>query len=905
MTAQPLPPSGTVTFLFTDVEGSTELWEREPEAMRSALELHDGLLRGVIERYRGYVFATAGDSFAASFSRVGDALDAAAGAQQALATASWPVGAMIRVRMGVHSGEAQERDGDYFGPAVNRAARIMAAGHGGQVVLSSVSASLADGRSLGDLGEHQLKDLTEPDRLWQLAVDGEAESFPALRTLSAHRHNLPVQRTELLGRDEELRRVDKLLRGHRLVTLTGVGGTGKTRLGLAVAAQALDRFADGVFFVDLTPIGDGDLMAQAVADAVGLTLPVGMARDPMELVAAELGDRTLLLVLDNCEHVIDAAADMVDELLEVGQGVRVLATSREALDVEGEQAMRVPSLAWTLENAGHGPAVELLIERATEAGSELDLRADLESLVELCERVDGIPLAIELVAVQLRHVPPSDLITQLEDRFRVLVGGRRRRRQRQQTLSAMMDWSWDLLDDTQRRVLAGLSVFAGGFTPEAASAVSGLDHVATSQTLGELVAKSLVVPARDLWGARYRLLETVRLYGLQKLMDQGRVEQVRDAHARWLADWCDQAPFEDQWMSADHAAVMRREFDNVRAAIDWLIGAGDLSTQSRIIRSCCYLFREDFYRDEALQWTTRIDWSTLPSADLARVTLTEAEALFVHLDYDGMRDAGYRAYELAAVAGEDAIAAAGLVISSQGLINVDYGEGKRRLDEAVERAQRADAPRVETIARNLLMFSAPGDVSLEERAAAVAILHELAGPSGLDHEAAVMADAELALHAGNPRRSHELCVSVIEESLERGLTTSASRIAITAACYAAEIPDEDLWHHDLQLAADEFHRAGVHRAAADLVMVLAYWEAHNGDPYLAAELLGVARKQQLFDMGSYKLWSQARDTIRETGDPAELDRARQRGNQLDVADTLATRLGQRGLTPRPFRSLGA
>jgi hypothetical protein len=325
--------------------------------------------------------------------------------------------------------------------------------------------------------------------------------------------------------------------------------------------------------------------------------------------------------------------------------------------------------------------------------------------------------------------------------------------------------------------------------------------------------------------------------------------------------------------------------------------------RARIIRSCCYLFREDFYRDEALAWTCGEDWSGLPPADRARMELVIAEARFVHLDYEGMRNAGYRAHEVAARAGEDMLSAAGLLISCQGLVNVDPEVGTPRVREAITRAQRAGSRRVESVAWSFA-FTAAVDAGLgeQERRDMVARMHELAGPSGLDHETAISNDAVLRLETGDASVGHDLYLTLIDEAIARGLTTSAARIAISAACCAAEIPDRGSFRHDVQLGVDEFHRAGVHRAAADLTMVLGYWEARNGDPYLAAELLAVARRQALFDMTSYHFWRRARDAVRRIGDARRLDDARRRGAHEDVANTLVHHLERHGIRPRPFRS---
>ena len=373
-------PSGTVTFLFTDIEGSTRLWENHPDEMAVALQMHDRILRSCIEELGGYVFSTAGDAFAAAFSSATDALGAAQAAQRRLSTAEWPERVPIRVRMGLHTGTADERDGDYFGPTLNRAARIMSAAHGGQVITSATVADLAGAETdLVLLGEHRLKDLSAPERLFQLGVG----SFPPLRTLDAVPGNLPASLTELVGRDEDLIALAELLEIERLVTLAGPGGVGKTRLALAVAGQIAEGFADGAWFVDLATVtADGDVAAAAVR-----TLGAPATGEASAVLRGWLMTREILLVIDNCEHVIEAAADLVDDALASGPGVRVLTTSRELLDLPGEARWPVMPLAG---EAG----VDLFLERARRVRPDLNLDGDRDRVAEICADLDGMPLAV-------------------------------------------------------------------------------------------------------------------------------------------------------------------------------------------------------------------------------------------------------------------------------------------------------------------------------------------------------------------------------------------------------------------------------------------------------------------------------------------------------------------------------
>ena len=437
-------PSGTVTFLFTDVEGSTRLWAADAAAMSASLLVHDSILREAIEAGGGYVFTTAGDSFAAAFSKASDAVNAAERIQARLADAAWP-GPALRVRIGVHLGEAEERGGDYFGPVVNTTARVEAAGHGGQTLITD-TVRVAARVEATDLGVHRLRDVDEPMHLFQIG-DGV---FPALRALdNAPETNLPARPNRLIGRAAEVAEARRLLTSHRLVTLSAVGGSGKTRLAIAVGEEELHHRSGGVWFVDLTSVMNPDEIAAAVAGATGLRLTSG---DATAQVVAFFADKAALVILDNCEHVIDGCAEFVEAMLASPGATAMLATSREALDVDGERVMGLGSLA-TLDGEGTAgatsPAVELFVERAIAIDPGFTMSDDDAPIVaELCARLDGMPLAIELAAARVTVMSPAELLSGLDDRFNLLSGGRRRQRQR--TLEATLDWSYDLLDAEQQ-----------------------------------------------------------------------------------------------------------------------------------------------------------------------------------------------------------------------------------------------------------------------------------------------------------------------------------------------------------------------------------------------------------------------------------------------------------------------
>jgi len=507
--------SATFTFLFTDIEGSTQLWERHPQAMGAALARHDALLATAVAAHGGSVFQRTGDGCHAVFpSAVAGAL-AALAAQQALAAEGWAELApdALRVRMAVHAGQAATRDGDYFGPALNRAARLMAAAHGGQVLLSETAAGLArdempPGLSLRDLGEHRLKDLTRPEHIFQLAAPGLPADFPPLGVLGAA-NNLPVPLTSFIGRERELAEAQRLLASARLLTLTGPGGTGKTRLALQAAADALDQFPDGAWLVELAPLADPALVAGAAATTWDLREQPG--RTPLDALLDYLRARHLLLILDNCEHLIEACADLAADLLRACPRLTILASSREPLGVPGETTYRVPSLAVpdnecaTPQRLLQFDAARLFVERAQAAQPHFaPNRGNLAVIIQICRRLDGIPLAIELAAARVRLLSVEQIAARLDDRFRLLTGGSRTALPRQQTLRALIDWSYDLLPAPECAALRQLAVFAGGWTLEAAEAVLSSPDVL--DLLAQLVNKSLVYVDEAGAEPRYRLL---------------------------------------------------------------------------------------------------------------------------------------------------------------------------------------------------------------------------------------------------------------------------------------------------------------------------------------------------------------------------------------------------------------
>ncbi|MEA2901006.1 MAG: hypothetical protein QOH36_893 [Actinomycetota bacterium] len=580
-------PSGLVTLLFTDIEGSTRTWEAHPELMKSVLARHDEIMRGEIEAARGYVFKTVGDAFCATFQSAPAALAAAVSIQRSLAAEDWPDPiSSIRVRMSLHSGECEERGGDYFGPAVNRAARLEATAHGGQLVISGVTAELVRHQlppdlSLRDMGEHRLKDLGRPERVFQVCGEGLGRDFPPLRSLdnAAMQHNLPEQTSSFVGREREVAEVAALLGEARLVTLAGPGGVGKTRLALQAAAERLDGTGDGVWFVDLAPVTDATLVPAAVAKV--LWVREQGSQSLTETIVESIRDKRLLVVMDNCEQVIYAAAVLAETLVRKCPGVNVLITSREPLGVAGERVYRVQPLsvpaADDLETVAASEAVGLFVERARhhKPGFTVD-EANAATVGRLCRRLDGIPFAIELAAARLRSMSVADIDSHLDKRFRVLTGGSRTALPRQQTLQALIDWSYNLLSrmsPAEQEVLARLSIFAGGFDMVAAEAVVAGGDVDEFDVLGildALVDKSLVQADESGATVRYRLLESTRDYAAARMAERDVDEQAALARAHrdhYLAvaeeAWAHlRGPGQLEW--ADRLDL---ELDNLRAAL--------------------------------------------------------------------------------------------------------------------------------------------------------------------------------------------------------------------------------------------------------------------------------------------------------------------------------------------------
>jgi predicted ATPase/class 3 adenylate cyclase len=562
-------PSGTVTFLFTDVEGSTALWEAKPEEMEIALKGHNEAIERVAAEFSGHVFKTIGDAYCIAFGSAEHAADAALAAQAALARTKHP----LNVRMALNTGAIQPTGNDYFGPPLNRVARLLSAAHGSQILMSDATKSLLPNRfPLKDLGSHGLRDLMEATRIWQLG----AGDYGAVRSLTAIPNNLPLQTTSFIGRVEEMEQLTAMLPKSRMITLTGTGGTGKSRLSLQFAAEHMDQFPDGVWFCELAALPDREDVLRALVTAIGAPDVAGISmRDRLVM---HLAGKTALLIVDNCEHVLDAASKIVEDVMGACPSVVIIATSREPLGVRGEAAFRVPSLPSpdpakkvSLDDLDRFGSTALFMDRLATAAPSYELQAqEAATVAHICTRLDGIPLAIELAAARGRAMSLDQIEKRLNDRFRLLTGGSRNALSRQQTLRALIDWSVQLLDDRERKFLFALSVFGGGWDVEAAENICsgeemGLEAWQVIDFMTTLVDKSLVVFERAT--DRYRLLESIRQYALEQLEHDPVALILRDKHAAYYLKLSENMV----GSVASHGRFLS-DYENFRMAVEWTAG---------------------------------------------------------------------------------------------------------------------------------------------------------------------------------------------------------------------------------------------------------------------------------------------------------------------------------------------
>lgn len=726
-------PEGVVTFLFTDIEGSTSRWEHEPEAMQAALARHDAILRDAIESHGGIVFKTVGDAFYAVFPQPGDALAAAIDAQRVLQAETWDarLGA-IRVRMGVHTGQAERRGPDYFGQPLNRVARLMSSGHGGQILLSAatsalVQATLPEGATLRDLGERRLKDLLRPEHIYQITVVGLPDQFPPLKTLDLRPNNLPIAPTPLVGRDRDLSKVRGMLLTPdvRLVTLLGPGGMGKTRLSLQVAADLSDDFADGLYFIALAAVTEGEFVLSTIAQTLGVHEAPGESLH--DALLNYVRDKKLLLVLDNLEQVIEPAAEIVADLLAAGAGVKMLATSRITLKVRGEHEYPVPPLALPdprhlppLDALAEYPAIQLFIQRATASKPGFALTpANAPAVAQICAMLDGLPLAIELAAARTKLLPPPALLQKMAPaksggisaRLRVLTGGARDMPVRHQTLIDTIAFSYDLLTEDEQALHRRLAVFVSGWTYDEAEAIvaaAGDLQLDMLDGLESLVEKSLIRQSEEDDGAdvRFNMLQVIREFGLLRLDEANEGTSLRQAHADHFLQFAEEA--DGNLSGADQATWLNRletEHDNLRAALAWARDAHESTFGLRLAGMLCRFWQTRGYLTEGRTWIEEflvLDAGKADPATRARVYFRLGGILVQQGEYAAADQANEQALAIYRQAGDrrgEMQVLNGLGLAA--LFRGDYARAESIYSESLAIARESNDKAIPTLLLNL------------------------------------------------------------------------------------------------------------------------------------------------------------------------------------------------------------
>jgi predicted ATPase/class 3 adenylate cyclase/tetratricopeptide (TPR) repeat protein len=610
-------PTGTVTFLFTDIESSTKLARQHPETWETTRAQHHAILREAIELNNGFVFQIIGDAFCAAFHKAANALKAAIKTQQDLQSESWG-DVTIRVRVGIHTGEAETDGVDYRGYlTMSLVQRLMSAGYGGQILLSNATENLLRGQlpkdvTLRDMGEHRFKDVPHLIRVFQVLAPDLQNEFPPLRTLDAHPNNLPTQLTSFVGREKELTDVKKLLHNTHMLTLIGPGGTGKTRLSIQAASETLDQYPDGVRLVELAPILDPLLVPRTTAISMGLRDEP--QRPVIDMLCDYLREKKMLIILDNCEHLVDACARMADRVLHAAPNTRILASSREALGIGGEVTYRVPSLGLpdvnhlpSIETLSQYEAVKLFIDRATSAVSTFSVTNDnAPFLAQICHRLDGIPLAIELAAAKIHVLSMDQIAKRLDDRFRLLTGGSRTALERHQTLRAAIDWSYNLLPPKEQILFRRLSVFVNGWTLETAEFVCSDAFVKSDDVLDlleHLIKKSMVILGDTQHETRYRMLETMRQYANEKLVESGESDMLRDRHLEYFLNLAETAePHLIRPEQLDWLAQLDADYENLRLALEWALNKEPVEPSLRLCAALGWFWHVRCYWLEGTRW---------------------------------------------------------------------------------------------------------------------------------------------------------------------------------------------------------------------------------------------------------------------------------------------------------------
>ncbi len=920
-------PSGMVTLVFTDIEGSIGLWEADPRAMAEVSARQARIVREQIEVAGGHVFQTMGEAFRAVFADPSAALASAVAVQRAAGAEPWPPGLPIRVRMALHSGACVERDGDYFGPVVNRVARLLATGHGGQVLVTGATYELlADrlpgGIGLRDLGEHRLKDLGRAERVFQVTGPGLAGGFGPLRSLDdpALRHNLPSQATSFVGRAAELAELRSLVSGgSRLVTIAGPGGIGKSRLALQVAAEVLDGTGEGVWLAELAPVAGPELVARTVAAVLGVGEEPG--RPMLDTLAEAVGDRSLLVVLDNAEHVLGAAAKLADALMRCCPRACLLVTSREPLGIGGEHVFRVPPLAVPpADLAAPGQlaafeSVQLFAERAVmyRRGFALDA-ANAAAVAALCARLDGIPLALELAAARLGALSVPEISSRLDQRFRLLTGGSRTALPRHQTLRALIDWSYDLLNPEEQIVLDRLSVFAGGWTLEAAEAVTVAGGTGEWQVLDQLAAlvdKSLVQAEEIQGSTRYRLLETVRHYAAERLARRAgsELDETRAAHRDYYLALVETAethlrgPDEAVWLDQ-----LEAEFDNIRAALAFSLADPDSAEPG--LRLAAGLHRFCNMRGygvevlEALHVLLERPDAQVPTRTRARALTASCHLRDRFADDSAVPSLAGEAIRIARDLADDAITADAL--SELCWFRYEHGDlpaALAQIDEAVGLARRAGDPRLiaDLLGHRAVFEGEDGDLD-----AALADQEEalvLSRATGDNYRLAITLSNfgvdELAAGELGAARAHLQEANMLADNLGYPNLSAALRENLGFV----DLVDADprnarrLFLDSLDTARITGAKSSYSRGA---ILGLALAAGADGDPTVAATLHGVADEQAGRDWSAIEVGLRDRDhaRLRATLGDAAFEVAYRHGRSLSQADGIAMAAGTAEPDPR-------
>lgn len=831
-------PTGTVVFLFTDIEGSTVRWEARPAEMRDAVRRHDEIVRVAMERHGGYVFKTVGDAFCVAFRSARDGVDAALQAQRDLAAENWEPVQGLRVRMALHAGDADERDGDYFGNAVNRVARLLAAGHGGQILASESVAAMLESALPNDvvlrsLGTFHLKDLRQPERIFQLVARDLPADFKPLHTLDALPNNLPLQSTALVGRERDVAAVRDLLRTSSLVTICGTGGVGKTRVALQCAADTLDLAKDGAWFVNLASIADPSLVTATIA---GVVAP-GAERQS-DLIAA-LAERELVLVLDNCEHVIDEVARVTAEIRGRCRGVTVLATSREPLHIDGEVLYRLPPLE-------RDEAVRLFVQRAQAVSPRFVLHEqNARAVARTCVHLDSIPLAIELAAARVRVMTVEELADRLNERFRLLTATKRSASPRQQTVRALIDWSHDLLRDDEKTLFRRLAAFSGGTMLDAAAAVCDDegDDIAVLDLLSSLVDKSLVVADESDGRQRFGMLESIREYARERLEEAGETARMSERHAHFFASSA--SKLYDAWDRSPGAATLKSalaDIGNVRAALHWALDAGnDAQLGARLAGDAAPVFMQHSLLVEGTTWcrtASAVDGTPVE----VRARLAYVLSMFYvnqALDAEAV-NAAERAVALFRQTGDERGTIRALSQLAQCYARARrFAYARPLADEAIERARASgDARLFANVTRRCAFSLPPSEIGLarSQFGGAVAILNALHA----DGEAAQLLEwwAEAEAAAGEFERAIELAV----QALERGDDTARMYLTNNVAGYAIATGD---FERAAPFAREALALARSAQHALLTAVACAYVAANlvTSNPLDAARLYGYARER--------------------------------------------------------------